>query len=117
MPRSRNVPARKRRHKRTVKAAKGYYGARSRQYKAAVIAVERARANAYRDRKRKKREFRKLWITRINAACRMRDTNYSTFINGLKKAGVEINRKILSELAISDAAAFDRLVETANAAL
>ncbi|MFW6158140.1 MAG: 50S ribosomal protein L20 [Planctomycetota bacterium] len=117
MPRSRNVPARKRRRQRTLKAAKGYYGARSRQYKAAAIAVERARANAYRDRKRKKREFRKLWITRINAACRMRDTKYSTFINGLKKAGVEINRKMLSELAISDAAAFDQLVETANAAL
>ncbi len=117
MARTRNIPARNKRRKRTLKAAKGYYGARSRQYKTALIAVERARANAYRDRKRKKREFRRLWITRINAACRMRDSKYSTFMNGLKKAGVEINRKMLSELAISDAEAFDRLVEKANAAL
>jgi large subunit ribosomal protein L20 len=99
-----------------LKAAKGYVGARSRQYKTATTAVDRAAQSAYRDRKRKKRDFRKLWITRINAACRLRDISYSQFMNGLKKAGVEVNRKMLSELAIRDAAAFDELVRTAEAA-
>jgi len=116
MPRATNAPARRRRRRRTLKAAKGYYGARSRQYKTAATAVDRARASAYRDRKRKKREFRRLWITRISAACKMRDIRYSQFINGLKKAGIEINRKMLSEIAICDAAAFDRLLEAAAAA-
>ena len=116
MPRASNAPTRRRRRKRTLKAAKGYYGARSRQYRTAVSAVDRAKASAYRDRKRKKREFRRLWITRISAACRMRDLNYSTFMRGLKKAGVEINRKMLSEIAITDAAAFDELVKAAAAA-
>jgi large subunit ribosomal protein L20 len=116
MPRASNSPARRRRRKRTLKKAKGYYGARSRQYKTAANAVERAKVDAYRDRKRRKREFRRLWITRINAACRLRDMNYSAFIDGLKKAGVSVNRKMLSELAIADADAFDQLVETARAA-
>ena len=116
MPKARNTPARRRRRKRTLKAAKGYYGARSRQFRTAAVAVERAKASAYRDRKRKKREFRKLWITRINAACRMRDISYSRFMNGLRKAGVEVNRKMLSEIAIADAAAFDELVKAASAA-
>jgi len=116
MPRTTNVPARHRRRKRTLKAARGYYGARSRQYKRAADTVERARVSAYRDRKRKKRDFRRLWITRISAACRLRDINYSTFMSGLRKAGVEINRKMLSEIAISDAAAFDGLVQTARTA-
>ncbi len=116
MPRATNAPARRRRRRRTLKAAKGYYGARSRQYKTAATAVDRARASAYRDRKRKKREFRRLWITRISAACKMRDIRYSQFINGLKKAGIEINRKMLSEIAICDAAAFDQLLEAAAAA-
>ena len=116
MPRATNAPARRRRRRRTLKAAKGYYGARSRQYKTAATAVDRARASAYRDRKRKKREFRRLWITRISAACKMRDIRYSQFINGLKKAGIEINRKMLSEIAIRDAAAFDQLLEAAAAA-
>ena len=116
MPRATNVPARHRRRKRTLKAARGYYGARSRQYKTAASAVDRAKASAYRDRKRKKREFRRLWITRISAACRMREISYSVFMNGLKKAGVDVNRKMLSELAISDAAAFDKLVKAAATA-
>jgi len=116
MPRASNTPARRRRRRRTLKAAKGYYGARSRQFKTAAAAVDRARASAYRDRKRRKREFRRLWITRISAACKIRDISYSRFMNGLKKAGVEVNRKMLSELAICDAAAFDELVKVALAA-
>ena len=114
MTRTTNLPAGHRRRKRMLKRAKGYYGARSRQYQTAATAVERARLTAYGDRKRKKRDFRRLWITRISAACNMRDTNYSKFMNGLKQAGIQINRKMLSEIAISDAAVFDQLVEAAN---
>jgi len=113
MPKTTNAPARLRRRKRILKAAKGYYGARSKRLRTASDAVDRALASAFKDRKRKKREFRRLWITRISAACRMRDISYSRFMNGLKKASVEINRKMLSEIAISDAAAFGRLVQTA----
>ena len=116
MPRSTNLPAGHRRHKRILKAAKGYYGARSARYKTAANAVERAKISAYRDRKRKKRDFRRLWITRVSAACKMRDVNYSTFMSGLKQAGISINRKMLSELAIADSAAFDELVKAAVAA-
>ena len=116
MAKATNVPARRRRRKRILKAAKGYYGARSRQFRTAAVAVDRAKASAYRDRKRKKREFRRLWIARISAACRMRDISYSQFMSGLKKAGVEINRKMLSEIAISDADAFDELAKTAAGA-
>lgn len=116
MPRATNLPAGRRHRKRVLKEAKGYYGARSRRYKVASMAVDKARVMAYRDRKRKKREFRRLWIARINAACRMRNLRYSAFINGLKKAGIDINRKMLSELAIADAAAFDVLVKAAAAA-
>ncbi|MFH1731077.1 MAG: 50S ribosomal protein L20 [Planctomycetota bacterium] len=113
MPRSTIGPARRRRRKRILKAAKGYYGARSKRLRSASDAVDRALANAFKDRKRKKREFRRLWITRVSAACRMHDISYSRFMNGLKKASVEINRKMLSEIAISDAAAFGQLVQTA----
>lgn len=113
MPRATNAPARLRRRKRILKAAKGYYGARSKRLRTASDAVDRALASAFKDRKRKKREFRRLWITRINAACRMRDISYSRFMNGLKKASVEINRKMLSEIAICDAEAFDELVQAA----
>ena len=113
MPRATNAPARLRRRKRILKAAKGFYGARSKRLTTAVDAVDHANASAFKDRKRKKREFRRLWITRISAACRMRDINYSRFMNGLKKASVDVNRKMLSEIAISDAAAFDTLVQTA----
>jgi len=116
MTRATNLPSGHRRHKRILKAAKGYYSARHRRYKVAAIAVDRARAYAYRDRKRRKRDFRKLWITRINAACRMRNVTYSAFMNGLKKAAIAINRKMLSEIAIADAATFDALVKTALAA-
>lgn len=116
MPKASHAPARHRRRKRILKAAKGYRGARSRQFTTAVTAVEHAKASAYKDRKRKKRDFRRLWITRISAACRMRDVSYSKFMNGLKRTGVEVNRKMLSEIAIGDAATFDLLVKTATAA-
>ncbi len=116
MPRASNAPARRRRRNSILKAAKGYYGSRSKRITTAADAVDRAKVSAYRDRKRKKTQFRRLWITRINAACRMRGINYSNFINGLSQTGVEINRKMLSEIAISDATTFDRLVKTATEA-
>ena len=104
-------------HKRILKKAKGYYGALSKQYRSANQAVMRAMANAYIGRKHKKRDFRRLWITRISAAAQMNGINYSTLMNGLKKAGVTLNRKMLSEIAIADPAAFAQLVETAKNAL
>lgn len=107
---------RKRRNK-TLKLAKGYYGSKSRLFKTAKQAVMKSGQYAYIGRKQKKREFRKLWITRISAACKMNGMNYSTFINGLNKAGVSLNRKMLSEIAISDTAAFTALTEQAKAAL
>lgn len=107
---------RKRRNK-TLKLAKGYYGSKSRLFKTAKQAVMKSGQYAYIGRKQKKREFRKLWITRISAACKMNGMNYSTFINGLNKAGVSLNRKMLSEIAISDSAAFTALTEQAKAAL
>ena len=106
----------KRRNK-TLKLAKGYYGSKSRLFKTAKQAVMKSGQYAYIGRKQKKREFRKLWITRISAACKMNGMNYSTFINGLNKAGVSLNRKMLSEIAISDPAAFTALTEQAKAAL
>ena len=107
---------RKRRNK-TLKLAKGYFGAKSKHFKMAKQAVMKSGQYAYIGRKQKKREFRKLWITRISAACKMNGMNYSTFINGLNKAGVSLNRKMLSEIAISDPAAFTALTEQAKAAL
>lgn len=107
---------RKRRNK-TLKLAKGYYGSKSRLFKTAKQAIMKSGQYAYIGRKQKKREFRKLWITRISAACKMNGMNYSTFINGLNKAGVSLNRKMLSEIAISDPAAFTALTEQAKAAL
>ena len=107
----------KKRHNRTLKLAKGYKGARSKQYRIAKQSVMRALAYSYVGRKQRKRDFRSLWITRISAACRINGINYSTFMNGLKKAGVELNRKMLSEIAINDPAAFTSLVEKAKAAL
>ena len=107
---------RKRRNK-TLKLAKGYYGSKSRLFKTAKQAVMKSGQYAYIGRKQKQREFRKLWITRISAACKMNGMNYSTFINGLNKAGVSLNRKMLSEIAISDPAAFTALTEQAKAAL
>lgn len=104
-------------HKKVLKLAKGYRGGKSKLYKTANQAVMKSLTYAYVGRKLKKRDFRKLWITRISAACKMNGINYSRFMNGLKKANVEINRKMLSEIAINDAAAFTKLVETAKAAL
>ncbi|MBR7146801.1 MAG: 50S ribosomal protein L20 [Oscillospiraceae bacterium] len=107
---------RKRRNK-TLKLAKGYWGNKSRHFKMANQAVMKSLTYAYVGRKLKKRDFRSLWITRISAACKMNGMNYSSFMNGLKKANVTINRKMLAELAVADAAAFTALVETAKKAL
>ena len=107
----------KKRHKKILKLAKGYIGARSKQYRVAKQSVMKALDYAYIGRKNKKRDFRRLWITRISAAAKLNGMNYSQFMNGLKKAGVDINRKMLSEIAIADPAAFTQLVETAKAAL
>lgn len=101
---------RKRRNK-TLKLAKGYYGAKSKHFKMAKQAVMKSGNYAYIGRKQKKRDFRRLWITRISAACKLNGTNYSTFMNGLKKANIDLNRKMLSEIAISDPATFASLVE------
>jgi large subunit ribosomal protein L20 len=106
--------ATKRRKKRVLKQAKGFWGDRSKQYQQARRALMHALVYAYRDRKIKKREFRRLWITRINAACRLAGTTYSSFMNGLKKAKVSIDRKILADLAVKDNAAFKKLVEIAK---
>ena len=107
----------RKRRKKTLKLAKGYFGAKSKLFKMAKQQVMKSGNYAFIGRKQKKRNFRSLWITRISAACRMNGINYSTFMNGLKKAGVELNRKMLSEIAINDAAAFTALVEKAKAAL
>ncbi len=107
---------RKRRNK-TLKLAKGYYGAKSKHFKMAKQQVMKSGNYAFAGRKQKKRDFRRLWITRISAAVKMHGMNYSTFMNGLKKAGVTLNRKMLSEMAIHDAAAFASLVEVAKNAL
>ena len=104
---------RKRRNK-TLKMAKGYWGARSKHFRVANEAVMKSLTYAYVGRKLKKRDFRSLWITRISAACKMNGMNYSTFMHGLKVAGIEINRKMLAELAVNDAAAFTKLVEIAK---
>lgn len=111
MPRVKNAPATKARRKRVVKQAKGYFGNKSRLFRYAKDAVQRAEKYAYRDRRKKKTEFRQLWITRINAACREQGLSYNKFIFGLKEAGIEMDRKQLSELAINDEAAFRALVE------
>ena len=107
----------RKRHNRTLKLAKGYYGARSKQYRSAKQSVMRALASAYAGRKQKKRDFRRLWIARINAAARMNGLNYSNFMHGLKLAQVEINRKVLADIAVSDPEGFKSLAETAKAAL
>ncbi len=114
MVRTKYAPARKRKKKRILKAAKGYYGAKSRLYRTAKEAVTRSLVYAYRDRKRRKRDFRRLWIARINAACRSQEISYNRFINGLRKAKVELNRKILADLAINDPSAFAQLVALAK---
>ncbi len=107
----------RKRRKKVLKLAKGYYGSKSKLFKTAKEAVMKSGQYAYIGRKQKKRDFRALWITRISAACRANDINYSTFMNGLKKAGIALNRKMLSEIAIHDEKAFAELVKKAKAAL
>ena len=114
MARVKNGATTKARHKKVLKQAKGYFGSKHRLYKSAKEQLMHSGQYAFRDRKQKKRDFRKLWITRINAACRQNDISYSRFIEGLNKAGVEINRKMLSEIAINDPKMFTELVKTAK---
>jgi large subunit ribosomal protein L20 len=117
MPRARNSVATRRRRKRVLKAAKGYRQSRSKLFKTAKETVHRGEAYAFRDRRVRKRVFRALWISRISAAVRANGLTYSNFINGLKQAGIEIDRKVLAELAISDADAFTTIVDRARAAI
>ena len=117
MPRVKSNVVRLKRKKQVMKAARGAFGARSKLWKAAKENVERGWVYAYRDRKNKKRDFRRLWIVRINAAAHQHDMSYSVFMNGLKKAGVEVDRKILADLAVRDPAAFTMLAEKARASL
>lgn len=104
------------RHKKILKLAKGYFGAKSKLFKMANQAVMKSGNYAFRDRRAKKRDFRKLWIARINAAARINGLSYSRFINGLKKSGIELNRKVLADMAVNDAAAFAQLAEMAKSA-
>ena len=115
MARTKSTVASRHRRKRLLKRARGFRGGRSKLIRQAYGAVDRAMAMAYVGRKQKKRQYRRLWTVRINAACRAAGTNYSSFINGLKKAGVEINRKMLAELAATQPEAFGKLLETAAA--
>ena len=107
----------RKRRKKILKLSKGYFGAKSKLFRTANEAVMKSLRYAYIGRKHKKRDFRRLWITRIYAACKQNGVNYSRFMNGLKKSGIEINRKMLADLAVNDSAAFSALVETAKAAL
>lgn len=116
MARVKNSAVTKQRHKKVLKAAKGYFGSKHRLYKSAKEQLMHAGQYAFRDRRQKKRDFRKLWIVRINAACRENEISYSRFIEGLNKAGVAIDRKMLSEIAINDKEAFAKLVKTAKEA-
>lgn len=117
MPRVKRGVTARRRHKKILSQAKGYYGARSRIYRVAVQAVTKAGQYAYRDRKVKKRTFRQLWIARINAQSRAEGITYSQFINGLKKSGIELDRRVLADMAIHDKEAFAELANKAKAAL
>jgi len=116
MPRSRNPAKRTQKRARVLREARGYFGAKSRHFYQAKIAVRRAGCYAYRDRRARKRDMRSLWITRITAACRMRGTRYSLFMNGLRRAGVLLNRKMLSQIAIENPQVFDELVQIAKGA-
>ena len=116
MPRARNVPATRKRRKKVLKKAKGYFGNKSRLFRYAKDAVDRAEAYAYVHRRKRKTEFRQLWIVRINAACRNEGMRYGEFMNGLNKAGIELNRKVISELAIHEPDSFKELVAKAKAA-
>ena len=117
MARVKGAMATRKRRNKTLKLAKGYWGAKSKHFKMAKEAVMKSGNYAYIGRRLKKRDFRQLWITRISAPCKMNGMNYSTFMNGLKKAGITLNRKMLSEIAINDAAGFTALTEKAKAAL
>jgi large subunit ribosomal protein L20 len=114
MPRATNAPASRQRRNRVLKRAKGYWGARKNLYRTAQEAVDRAGRYAYRDRKLRKRDFRQLWIARINAAARENGISYSRFMDGLKKADVKVNRKVLADIAVHDAQAFAKLVDVAK---
>ena len=114
MPRVKRGTMVKKRHKKILKLAKGYFGNKSKLFKVANQQVMKSLAYAYRDRRARKRDFRKLWITRINAAARVNGMSYSRFINGLKKSGVEVNRKMLADLAVNDAKGFSQLAEVAK---
>jgi len=114
MPRAKNNVAAKRRHKKVLKRASGAFGGRSRLYRSALETVHRGMRYAWRDRRVKKREFRALWITRISAACKLCDINYSSFMNGLKKAGVTLDRKTLADIAARDMATFTNLANMAT---
>jgi len=117
MPRVKRGVVARAKHKKVLKKAKGYYGARSRVYRVATQAVTKAGQYAYRDRRQRKRQFRQLWITRINAAARLNGLSYSRLIDGLNKVGVEIDRRVLADLAVHDAAAFSAIAEKAKAGL
>jgi len=117
MPRTRKGSARRRSKKRLLKRAKGYYGARSKLYRVAKQSRMKADQYAYRDRRTKKRQFRRLWITRISAACRQRDLSYSHFVSGLKKAGIVLDRKVLADMALNDPKAFDAVMAEVKAVL
>ncbi|MEW5954474.1 MAG: 50S ribosomal protein L20 [Bacillota bacterium] len=114
MPRAKSSVVSRKRHKKVLKLAKGYRGAKSKLFRVANQQVMRSLTYAYRDRRNKKRDFRKLWIARINAAARSNGMSYSRFMNGLKQSGVDINRKMLAELAVNDSKAFGKLVEMAK---
>ncbi len=117
MPRATSAPARNKRKKKIFKAAKGYFGGRKNLFRTAKDAVEKGWEHSYRDRKKKKRNFRRLWIARINAAARENELSYSRFMNGLKCAGIELDRKVLADLAVRSPEAFTALVDQAKAGL
>ena len=117
MARVKTGVVRRRRHKKVLKLARGFFSARHKHFRKAKEQLERSLVYAYRDRRQKKRDFRRLWIVRINAACRLNDISYSRFINGLNKAKIELDRKILADLAMNDAKAFSELASKAKAAL
>jgi large subunit ribosomal protein L20 len=116
MPRVKRALAAKKKRRTVLTRAKGYYGAKSRSYRAAKEQVQHSLQYAYRDRRNKKREIRRLWITRINAAARLNGLSYSVFMNGLKKAGITLDRKVLADMAVNDAASFSKLAEMVKSA-
>jgi len=117
MPRVKTGTIRRARHKKILKMAKGFYSGRRKHFRKAKEQIEHSLVYAYRDRRQKKRDFRKLWIIRINAACRLNDISYSRFMNGLKKAGIELDRKILADMAMNDYPSFQSVVASAKQAL